>query len=170
MELFARSHNLLKALCNIKRLTLCIEFWTSDMMQSISNNIPTFPNLTHLGFYSYNYRWDILAMMLHSSPKLESLSLWKFMCICHASGNTSLETPQHVPRCVSVHLKEICFTRYEGKQIELEIARYILENATVLRKMTICWCSNLDAETRLSVTAKLSTFLRSSLTCKLIFS
>ncbi|KAI4356394.1 hypothetical protein L6164_000421 [Bauhinia variegata] len=164
VKICKKNHSL-RPLYNVQHLSLAIAYTVNmDEMQSISTNIPTFQNLTHLKLVLTfeHYRWDFLAMILDSSTKLESLVIDKFMCCCSqlANGYLSLELPQRDPVCVSTHLKGVCFRQYEGIKPELEIAKYILKNASVLENMTICWDKHLAENARREFIAKFSTFPR----------
>ena len=49
-----------------------------------------------------------------------------------------IEPIRDVPQCLLSHLKE--FTLSAFRRSHLQIARYIMENARVLRSMSICYC------------------------------
>ncbi|KAF7141116.1 hypothetical protein RHSIM_Rhsim06G0213600 [Rhododendron simsii] len=54
---------------------------------------------------------------------LDSAELWR-------------PAPQ-VPCCLSWHLKEVEIPQFDGKEYQLELVKYLLKNATVLKKMAI---------------------------------
>ncbi|KAI4356395.1 hypothetical protein L6164_000422 [Bauhinia variegata] len=108
IKFIASHHNLFKALYNVQQLSLIMKNGIMAYeMQSLGNNIPMFHNLTHLKleFDYLKYWWDVMAMMLHSSPKPKSLVIEKPFC-GYRPPEYGGKPPQHVPECVAVHLEE----------------------------------------------------------------
>ncbi|XP_024008507.1 F-box/FBD/LRR-repeat protein At3g51530 [Eutrema salsugineum] len=88
--------------------------------------------------------WNLLTLMLDSSPKLQVLKL-----IDHSSDKQNLVSnkknmepgkwnqPEDVPECLLSHLETFVWTRPDWiREEEKEVARYILSNARQLKKAT----------------------------------
>lgn len=77
--------------------------------------------------------------------------------------------PESVAKCVSSELR-ICQVRgFEGQECELEFARYILKNASVLQTLRVCSVRASNYDAKLRMLKKLSSYPRTSATCQLLF-
>ncbi|KAH7860636.1 hypothetical protein Vadar_015917 [Vaccinium darrowii] len=158
---------LLRGIANVEFLDILIEVE--------GHVLPTFPNLTHLrlGLDCIScWNRDLLGGFLRCSPYLEVLILEG-----ESPGSGELwGPPPQVPSCLTLHLKEVEILQFDGKEYQLELIKYILKNAKVLKKMTIgylnsssCFC-NLSKKRKKSsscVCMALSAFARGSRTCEL---
>ncbi|KFK27928.1 hypothetical protein AALP_AA8G448900 [Arabis alpina] len=102
-----------------------------------------FRQLVELEMYTHKDEWwNLLTLMLDSSPKLQVLKLID-------DGSTSLDfdkkstdegkwnEPKYVPECLLSHLETLVWTRYHWeREEEKEVATYILRNARQLKKAT----------------------------------
>ncbi|PSS28719.1 F-box/FBD/LRR-repeat protein [Actinidia chinensis var. chinensis] len=85
-----------------------------------------------------------VATLLKASPSLQRLELhlhryeiMEELVITGAFGCSSMREVKRLPRCPHEHLKEVVITGACGHFGEIEIAIYLLNNATVLEKMVI---------------------------------
>ncbi|CAG7864015.1 unnamed protein product, partial [Brassica rapa] len=104
-----------------------------------------FYQLVSLEMYTHKVAWwNLLALMLDSSPKLQVLKL-----IDRSSHQPKLVSdkkdmapgkwnqPESVPECLLSHLETFVWTRPDWiREEEKEVARYILRNAQQLKKAT----------------------------------
>ncbi|CAH8338354.1 unnamed protein product, partial [Eruca vesicaria subsp. sativa] len=104
-----------------------------------------FYQLVHLDMYTHKKAWwDLLTLILDSSPKLQVLKL-----IDHSSQKSKLvddkknmdpgewNQPKCVPECLLSHLETFVWTRPDWiREEEREVARYILSNSQQLKKAT----------------------------------
>ncbi|KAI8552770.1 hypothetical protein RHMOL_Rhmol06G0293400 [Rhododendron molle] len=120
---------LLKGIANVKILDILTE--VEDYV------LPTFHNLTHLRLGAESgscWNWDLLKYFLRCSPNIEVLML---------EGERILDSaelwrpPPQVPSCLSLHLREIETPQFDRKDYQLDLIKYLLENAKVLKKMPI---------------------------------
>ena len=79
-----------------------------------------------------------------------------------------MEPALDVPQCISSHLKEFTLGGYEGYEIESEIAIYIMENARVLRTISI-HCEDMDFDEKYINLKKFASCRRASVHCRLSF-
>ncbi|KAF7825787.1 F-box/FBD/LRR-repeat protein [Senna tora] len=138
--------HLLTALSNAK--FLCYELWGCE---KVYHQTPVFHNLVSLQLLFIDYSWNFLATILQNSPKLQSLILKREICY---NGNDD----QHFvsPGFISPHLKKCYIGKFGGTECEMQFARFIMENASLLTTFTIYCYSNLDEE--LQMRRKLSSF------------
>lgn len=73
-----------------------------------------------------------------------------------------------MPECLTSHLTTVDIGGFKGSEDEVKCVGYILENAEVLKAMTIQSCG-LNNKGKLRVLRKLSMFARGSKTCQLAF-
>lgn len=158
---------LLRGIANVKFLDILIEVE--------GRVLPTFHNLTHLrlGLDCIScWNRDLLEDFLQFSPNLEVLVLEG-----ESPGSAEFwSPPPQVPCCLSLHLKEVEILQFDGKEYQLELVKYLLENAKVLKKMTLgyhnsgssfCNLSKKRKKSGSCVCMALSAFPRGSETCEL---
>ncbi|KAL1217462.1 putative FBD-associated F-box protein [Cardamine amara subsp. amara] len=112
--------------------------------------------------------WNLLASMLNDAPRLKSIKLIKKK-LSSARDNdqmTRSEEPTVVPKCSLTHLENLEWREYKGTEEEVEVAEYILANATCLKKAT--FSIRFGDEYR-NVFRKLKFMYRVSKTCQLVF-
>ncbi|KAG7541406.1 F-box domain [Arabidopsis thaliana x Arabidopsis arenosa] len=114
--------------------------------------------------------WDLLTIMLQSSPKLRFLTLTNE----HCHGFASLETPPYwkgpstVPACLLSSLQGFKWSGYNGRQGDKEVATYVLRNATGLKKM-IFSSQTFDFREKFRMLQELASVPTPSPSCRLLF-
>ncbi|ESR66164.1 hypothetical protein CICLE_v10008333mg [Citrus x clementina] len=73
-----------------------------------------------------------LACIMKSCPSLQKLTLE-----LQSSGRRIGKKTQQVPRCSHQHLKLVELHMFRGREIDLQLAFYIFENAAILGKMIV---------------------------------
>lgn len=119
------------------------------------------------------WNWDLLKDFLHCSPNLEVLILEGARIFDSAE---LWRPPPQVPSCLELHLKEIEILQFDGKEYQIDLIKYLLENAKVLKKMTIgyldsgscvCTLSDKQEESGSCSCRAFLAFPRGSKTCEL---
>ncbi|EOA26100.1 hypothetical protein CARUB_v10019522mg, partial [Capsella rubella] len=86
-------------------------------------------------------RWNLLSLMLDSSPKLQILKLfdlYHYYLRKDSPSGWEWNKPKCVPECLLFHLETFMWTGYEWhREDEREVATYILKNARHLKKATL---------------------------------
>ncbi|PSS31861.1 F-box/FBD/LRR-repeat protein [Actinidia chinensis var. chinensis] len=160
----------LKGVSAVKSLSL-----SHDTMGAIryayDYNFPTFHNLTMLELgASACSGWALLPDLLASSPILKNLVFVEGLFVYHhfqlGLSHFNWNPPVQLPACLLLHLKEIEIRNFRGVAEELMLAKYLLKNARVLRRMSI-YCS--FSEEDIQIHRKLLKFQRGSTACQLEF-
>ncbi|KAK9938121.1 hypothetical protein M0R45_014877 [Rubus argutus] len=91
-----------------------------------------------LGFFT-SESWNLLTLLLRSSPNLEYLILKKELDLssCGYKRVFFWRPEGSVPECLLHHLKEIDIWGFQGESHELAIVEFFLGHAEVLQKITI---------------------------------
>ncbi|TKY66174.1 FBD-associated F-box protein [Spatholobus suberectus] len=160
----------LEVVCNAQFLRIMDEMMDDEEIEDL---IPEFHNLTHIEFsyYAYTEYWlDVLEVVKHC-PNLQNLSIDKENLDHVPSIDLGKDwpCPQCVPNCISLHLKTCCLIKYTGTQGEFEFAKYIMQNARLLKDMIICSYTGADENKKLEMIKELSFCSRLSSTCNLSF-
>ncbi|XP_057422148.1 F-box/FBD/LRR-repeat protein At4g00160-like [Lotus japonicus] len=131
------------------------------------NDIPIFPNLTHLELTrEWDMSWDMVLAMLKQCPMLQNFVL-DMRKSFDDSDDLVWTSPCFVPECLSSQLRKCSIINCEGTESGLYFAKYIMQNSRVLRTMTICTlCSS---ELKVELLKELSSCSRSSMICQLSF-
>ncbi|XP_062011818.1 putative FBD-associated F-box protein At3g50710 [Rosa rugosa] len=100
--------------------------------------LPVFDKLSRLELALYScYYWELLKELLRRSPKLEYLVLELKDFICStAPSSHQWSPPESIPICLLTHLKTVSIRGFKGKLDEMDVAKYLLNNGEVLKKMT----------------------------------
>lgn len=158
---------LICAICHVQKLQLSCTGMEAFVYSG--HSLPTFNNLTRLTFGPISSLASrTLSDLLDNTPRLEFLSFYQ------GSDNEddgavqdSYLLPEHVPVCVSRHVKEIelicCFSKWE---YYFKLVEYLLKNAMILDKMKIQSC--FSCEEQLEITKKVFAFPRSSTACEVV--
>lgn len=77
--------------------------------------------------------------------------------------------PEMVPVCLSSCLRRLSFTNFEGTGIEMEFAKYILKNASLLHKLIVHISPVVQLDARQYISNILLAYPRSSNECEVIF-
>ncbi|KAH9626920.1 hypothetical protein KSS87_014981 [Heliosperma pusillum] len=147
--------NLVRAVCNVQQLSLpfsCLEVLDYE---DLTNQLPTFQNLKHLEIDTNSSRkWDtVLFEFLMRSPVLEVLEFRVGidpMCgypdpdeLIAESERWLYRKNQVSPYCCKLHLKRIVIKKYRGTIREVELVRFLLENAPALEELLVI-CETKD--------------------------
>ncbi|XP_057427710.1 F-box/FBD/LRR-repeat protein At4g26340-like [Lotus japonicus] len=125
--------------------------------------IPVFPNLIHMELsFGGSINGSVALDMLNHCPKLQT-----FVFELTDDDNFWLYPPL-VPKCFSSHLRKCLLTKFTGLGCEMRFARYVMQNSTSLRTMTIdSNCQNQKKEVQMI--KELASYPRSSSICELLF-
>ncbi|XP_028792506.1 F-box/FBD/LRR-repeat protein At4g26340-like [Neltuma alba] len=123
----------------------------------------TFYNLIHMEirYYSPDFSHITILECLQNFPKLETLIIIEF--------NGTEWLGESVPECVSSHLKEFHLGNYRGLYNELELARFIMKNASFLNIISIRGHVTLTENSKQEMLQRLSSCPKSSVNCRLLF-
>uniref|UniRef100_A0A2N9IF62 F-box domain-containing protein n=1 Tax=Fagus sylvatica TaxID=28930 RepID=A0A2N9IF62_FAGSY len=119
-------------------------------------------------------KWNVLPLLLQRAPNLEVLvfDMEKRNCSNVSNKKSSASTLEwlfeEVPICLSLHLTAFHIKGYKGSKDELELVKYILEWARVLKTMTVSFCS-LNLEKKFRAFQEISMLPKQSTTCKIAF-
>ncbi|KAI8558539.1 hypothetical protein RHMOL_Rhmol04G0102600 [Rhododendron molle] len=149
-----------------------------------------FPSLTHLHMAIHDSPWSVVPDLLGHIPSLTVLVLNKVSsfcgdkkfhfhlfqtlnandcCVCYQDRKCRdvclwCGAPENVPICLSLSLEKIEFNGFSGCNKEMKLVRYLLENAMVLKKLTLrSWSRNKKIKT------DLQKYKRGSGTCQIEF-
>lgn len=149
---------------NVQRLHLC--YSTLEAFERCGLTVPTFHNLTSLNmrvFTCLDFDMGLLVDFLDKTPHLDALVLDNG-CFSEFEPNDSV--PEHVPICVSTHLKVIEFQGFSMLVYECMLVKYFLKNAKNLHHLYIQ--SEEGLEKQFKINKKLLTFSRCSRACQII--
>ncbi|XP_019085577.1 PREDICTED: FBD-associated F-box protein At3g52670-like [Camelina sativa] len=154
------NENILGSLKSAKRLFLDLsplEFPTEVM----------YYQLVYLEMYTHKVEWwNLLTLMLDSSPKLQVLKLTDEYSSFRKHGLWN--EPKNVPECLVSQLKMFVWTRYEWEsEVEKEVATYILKNARQLKNASFS-TKPMDSEERRKMLKEFDGVVRASSSCHLI--
>ncbi|XP_062012116.1 putative FBD-associated F-box protein At5g53635 [Rosa rugosa] len=126
-------------------------------------SLPTFGNLNHLKLCLCDCNYGrLLTESLKKFPNLEYLDIEY-----RSLSQKELYLPEFVPFCLLSCLKTISIRGFEGHQVEMEAAKYLLQNGRVLKKMTI---DTYSLHNKMEVLYKeFLMFQRGSLNCQVEF-
>ncbi|KAJ4868292.1 F-box/FBD/LRR-repeat protein [Raphanus sativus] len=142
-----------------------------------------FYQLVYLEMYSHKVEWwNLLAVMLDSSPKLQVLKLTddssqqpKLVSDKKNMEPGKWNQPKCVPQCLLWHLETFVWTRPDWiREEEKEVARYILGNARHLKKATFI-IEPIESKRlfrlakRREMLNELPAVVRASSSCQLVF-
>ncbi|CAN7080251.1 unnamed protein product [Brassica oleracea var. botrytis] len=128
-----RNHEFLKAFTCARSLTLCLPF-----LEVLSPCGMIFHNLVDLKLNTCAQGWwDLVTRMLEDSPNLKFLKLHDEHLLHEF---TSIETPDSwkrpssVPKCLLHSFETFEWEGYKGRRGDVDMATYIITNATRLKK------------------------------------
>ncbi|CAK8564982.1 unnamed protein product [Lathyrus sativus] len=136
------------------------------------SKLPKFLNVTHLELkfcpIFWDNIWDWLLQMLEQCDKLQSLIIQEF-ADQDSSNCEYWEHPPIVPKCLSSQLRTCCLTCCKGAELELQFAKYILQNSKVLKTMKIKFSYYADIKAKQQMITELSSLAKGSTKCKVVF-
>ncbi|CAL9248518.1 unnamed protein product [Arabidopsis halleri] len=140
------NENLLRSLTSVRRLSL--------ELSPLKIKFPTgsiFYQLVSLELHTNKEAWyNLLSLMLHSSPNLQVLKLIDHMdCRNDFVADMEWIQPNNVPECLLFHLETFM---WEGNYYkwEKEVAKYILRNSKHLKRATF-FSKDMSSEDRLEI-------------------
>ncbi|XP_057425817.1 FBD-associated F-box protein At5g38590-like [Lotus japonicus] len=113
----------LEAICNAESLTI--------RENGLDKVVCVFPNLIHV-VITFVSGWNFVFEMLKNCPKLQVFEL-----VLYGYPPGALIYPDVVPPCLTSHLTKCSLEQYIGTEVERQFAKYIMQNSTTLRTMTI---------------------------------
>ncbi|KAF7822895.1 putative F-box domain, FBD domain, leucine-rich repeat domain, L domain-containing protein [Senna tora] len=143
LEQFAvpRAIKVLSGICHAKSLILAantLEY--ISFAEDLLSVLPTFHNLTNINVCGmFEFTSKALLDILEKSPNLEVLQInlglygkeWTF---------------NSVPHCFKSSLKSFIISNFEGCPTDMKLLNFLLENATILREITIFCEERLSAD------------------------
>ncbi|WZZ74109.1 hypothetical protein YC2023_085479 [Brassica napus] len=159
--------NIHGSLTSVKRLSLDI-LSPLDLTKFPTDRI--FKQLVYLELHIYApERWNLLMLMLHSSPNLQVLKLIGEWFRKRDHPHKKWSQPKYVPECLVNRIETLVWNHYNGEvEDERKVAQYILRNASRLETATF---SRLDIhlEKRLERLKELESVVWASNSCQLVF-
>ncbi|XP_042503888.1 putative F-box/FBD/LRR-repeat protein At1g78760 [Macadamia integrifolia] len=166
--------NFLRDLSNAK--VLMVSSQRAQLLSAASNILGSFPKFFHLNHLklavavtSDNIR--LITRFLNSAPDLEFLTI--DIVRLRWSNREEDSEPQNAPfACVINHLKDIKITGFGGTKDELVLVKCLLENATVLERMTIVPSKQLlkNSELRMKISQEIQMYPSASTSSVIMFS
>ncbi|XP_052116617.1 F-box/FBD/LRR-repeat protein At1g78750-like [Arachis duranensis] len=129
----------------------------------------TFRNLIQMKLSVYDCKWGLLVGLLKSCPLLQILVIRKEKKSASVLDPLNQCYTQTVSGCLSSHLRACTIKNFHGADVDIQFAIYILQNASLLKKMTICCSSSSRKGDRFEILKKISKVARISTTCELLF-
>ncbi|KAJ0669163.1 putative F-box domain, FBD domain, leucine-rich repeat domain superfamily [Helianthus annuus] len=151
---------LLKGIRGVQSLSLqCASFHLIDI-SARDLRLPVFSNMKHLELKDI---WEpkLILKLLHCSPQLEHLCIEK-------NPNDFWSYPKWVPACVRRSLTTLKYLKCDGRKYDMELLKYLLRNAEVLKMVTITW-ENLRIKEQKRLAAQMLNFPRTSRCCEIQF-
>ncbi|XP_057427631.1 putative FBD-associated F-box protein At5g56820 [Lotus japonicus] len=128
-------------------------------------DIPMFPNLIYLELsVGYHVKWSVALDMLNHCPKLQTV----VFDLTFDGEDDVWPDPGFVPECFSSHLRKCFLEIFAGLGCEKRFARYVMQNSTLLRTMTISGRYPPNHPKMLEILTELSSYPRSSAVCELL--
>ncbi|CAA7062521.1 unnamed protein product [Microthlaspi erraticum] len=153
-----QSEKFIGSLTSVQHLSLC-----SQTSETPYPRGTFFFFLEHLQLCTCSVGWsNLLSSILKDAPRLQSLKLKSQHSARYNDPMNPWNKPTDVPECLSKHLELLEWRQYEGTEKEMEVAEYILANATCLKMATFSTGCH-------SVVGKLKKMQRVSETCQLVF-
>ncbi|XP_020881195.1 putative F-box/FBD/LRR-repeat protein At4g13965 [Arabidopsis lyrata subsp. lyrata] len=161
------NENLLESLTSVTRLSLAL----SSPLKIKFPIGSIFHQLIYLELYTNKEAWwNLLTLMLDSSPKLQFLKLIDPLGPRKdLVANGKWNQPKNVAECLLLHLETFVWNGdKEQLEEEIEVAKYILKNAICLKKATFS-IKGFNADERLDMLEELESVVKvSNSSCKLV--
>ncbi|XP_020881410.1 F-box/LRR-repeat protein At3g26922-like [Arabidopsis lyrata subsp. lyrata] len=171
------NEKLLESLTSVKRLSLglspyvYIKFPTGSIFYQLLVSLELYTNKAEW--------WNLLVLMLDSSPKLQVLKLiGKWYGVKNPLAIRNSNQPKNVPgccRCLLFHLETFMWKGCERLgEDEKEVAKYILRNSNCLKRATFTRIiyeenNSQDMVDNLEMMEALENVVRASNSCQLVF-
>ncbi|KAJ0435479.1 putative F-box domain, FBD domain, leucine-rich repeat domain superfamily [Helianthus annuus] len=154
--------SLIEASVSIRETTDCSLL--VDLLKGISGvqslSLQYFPHRQHLPVFSNTKHlelkdlWEpkLIPKLLNRFPRLEHLCIEK-------PKECLWRDPKWVPACIRTSLTTLKFSKCNGRKYDMELLKYLLRNAEVLKTVTITW-EDLHKEEKRRFAAQMHNFLR----------
>ncbi|XP_050204608.1 putative F-box/FBD/LRR-repeat protein At5g22670 [Mercurialis annua] len=160
--------NLLRKINNVKVLRLQASVLEA-LAKASDDNFPSFLNLVQLKLKAEQNDWQMLPKMLHSSPKLEVLTLIrKAPREAIFKEESMIFKEESVPKCLLSSLETLEFKDFEGNAAEMQILEYILKKASLLKMFRISLSATIDSDKEKHTLSKLVKFSEGANTCRML--
>ncbi|GMJ05188.1 hypothetical protein like AT1G78750 [Hibiscus trionum] len=149
---------LFQGIGNVKSLHLTIY---PEALPALSHKrFVAFLNLLELNIFWWITEWKGMELVefLEFSPNLQTLIL----------ANEVSFPMEKVPSCLVYQLKEFKLRGYRNHSSLFEVVTYILKNATVLEKLTMCQCEEVSDKEKFKIAKQLLSIPRNSNKCQVI--
>ncbi|KAK6134577.1 hypothetical protein DH2020_031697 [Rehmannia glutinosa] len=148
-------------LCNVKCLKLSIGWMEVPDSEFSALNVK-FHNLTKLEIAP---DWRFISKFLENADNLEVLMIRTVEeCLKYWVD------PEQVPTCLLSHLETVRINKFEGREQEFNIVRYLLKNVKVLKRMEIYSPNHsFDFKAKFDALQKISLFQRGCEACEVAF-
>ncbi|ANM65628.1 Leucine-rich repeat [Arabidopsis suecica] len=165
--------NLLRSLTSVKRMSLKISSYLEIKFPTGS----IFYQLVSLELYTNKAEWwNLLVLMLDSSPKLQVLKLnGKLSGENNHLASMNWDQPKNIPGCLLFNLETFIWKGCKRiGEDEKEVAKYILRNTNRLKRATFTReiyeeNNSQDMFENLEMVEELESVVRASKSCKLVF-
>ncbi|KAK8556842.1 hypothetical protein V6N12_003233 [Hibiscus sabdariffa] len=149
---------LFQGICNVKSLHLSV--YPEALPVLSHKHFVAFQNLHKLNIFWWiqNWKGTGLAKFLEFSPNLQTLVL----------ANEVSFPMEKVPSCLVYQLKKFKLTGFKDHTSLFGMVAYILKNATVLEKLTVCSCRGLGDKEKFKITKQLLSMPRNSNKCQVM--
>ncbi|CAJ2648177.1 unnamed protein product [Trifolium pratense] len=145
-----------RAVSNVEHLVLRkLWMWESFLNEEINlyyKSYPVFENLVILSLlwvdpgFIRDWEYEVVTMF-QNCPKLEefNMSKWWNLNLSNSKDKEDWKYPDHVPECVSSHLKICKINDYHAVEADFRFVTYILQNANHLQSMEINYSKNRNS-------------------------
>ncbi|CAA7052302.1 unnamed protein product [Microthlaspi erraticum] len=158
---------LLLSLTSVKTLSLAL-----SPLEITFPSGSIFYQLVNLEIHTYKAEWwNLLVLMLDASPRLQVLKLLDILCRYWDLGVACKKwsQPNKVPECLLSHLETFVWRGFRHPLEEkIEVAKYILSNATRLKKATFSG-KHVQRSSSQELAEELESVVRASNSCELVF-
>ncbi|XP_065617899.1 F-box/LRR-repeat protein At4g14103-like [Quercus suber] len=164
------------SLYNVESMEFSIE--TAEILCHGSiKDLPVFNNLTSLtiggSIKTCSYMWPAVQLLLCQAPKLQTLVFELTLNVYNSySPDNRLECRLGnwlSAQCLSSHLTACYYKGFSAHEVEMELVRQVLKEASILKTMKITFKSRLDSEIKLCARKKLRKLQRRYPTCQFEF-
>lgn len=81
--------------------------------------------------------WKVIPSLIANAPQLMKLVFDQVIWDDNVKEDFEALLPQLIPMCSILHLKEIEIAKFNGKEYELKLVEYLLQNRQALKKTTL---------------------------------
>ncbi|XP_055960606.1 putative F-box/LRR-repeat protein At3g42770 [Mercurialis annua] len=155
---------LLRRITNVSVLHLSA-YTLRALFRASDDKYPWLRFLTRLKIGAIGYGWLMLPKILKWSPNLEAFTLYKVNDTI--PQETIFKEESSVPGCFLSSLESVELKRFGGNKAEMEVLKYFLKNASVLKILKIS-ISGTTFQREAEILRMLIMFPRASTACKIL--